>query len=103
MANWRSPDDCAHLNELLHWSLLWRPCGERILSEEAGFRRGLQRADKPILSTLARSMRRPIVAIPPITRISTLSHSGANLILALPHILAFSDARFPPPPWPALL
>ena len=45
----------------------------------------------------------PNVAIPPITRISALQHSGANLIVALPHLLAPSNARFPAPPWPALL
>ena len=45
----------------------------------------------------------PNVAIPPITRISALQHSGVNLIVALPHLLAPSNARFPAPPWPALL
>jgi hypothetical protein len=61
------------------------------------------RADTPTGRCLPHWGVQPIVATPPITRISTLPHSGANLIVALPDLLASSNTRFPTPTWPAVL
>jgi hypothetical protein len=68
------------------------PCGGPIVSEEGRASDEVSNAPttkKPLM--LARSMRRPIVAIPPITRISTLPHYSAGLIVALPGLLASSS------------
>jgi hypothetical protein len=87
--NWRSLDEYAHLNELLHLSCRGVPAPDRLYQRKpASDAVGNAPIDRSV-PLLAPSTRRPIVAIPPITRISTLSHSGANLIVALPHTSPF--------------